>query len=59
MLLKNGTLVNGEKKDILILDGKIEEIDDYISVTKAREMIRIKKNRELEILDLEDRYIMP
>ena len=51
MLLKNGTLVNGEKKDILILDGKIEEIDDYISVTKAREMIRIKKNRELEILD--------
>ena len=38
MLLKNGTLVNGEKKDILIIDGKIAEIADYIDLERAKKL---------------------
>ena len=59
MLLKNGTLVNGEKKDILIIDGKIAEIADYIDLERAKKLSLEKENKELEILDLEDKYVMP
>ena len=40
MLLKNGTLVNGEKKDILIIDGKIAEIADYIDLERAKKLFK-------------------
>ena len=50
MLLKNGTLVNGEKKDILIIDGKIAEIADYIDLERAKKL-SLEKEVLCEITD--------
>lgn len=59
MLLKNGTLANGKRKDILIVNGKIEKIADYIDLNEAKMLLLKRENKELEVLDLEDKYIMP
>lgn len=59
MLLRNGTLVNGEKTDVLIVNGKIHIIKKDIDIKEA-EKIHMQLTGEVpEIINLENKYIMP
>ena len=59
MLLRNGTLVNGEKADILIINGKIHLIKKEIEIKEAGRIFTEITGKKLEEIDLKYRYIMP
>ena len=59
MLLRNGTLVNGEKADILIINGKIHLIKKEIEIKEAGRIFTEITGKKLEEIDLKNRYIMP
>ncbi|MDR2879204.1 MAG: dihydroorotase family protein [Fusobacteriales bacterium] len=59
MLLRNGTLVNGEKADILIINGKIHLIKKEIEIKEAEKIFTEITGKKLEEIDIKYRYIMP
>ncbi|MCP1225127.1 dihydroorotase family protein [Sebaldella sp. S0638] len=59
MLLRNGTLVNGEKTDILIINGKIYLMKKEIDVFEAGRIFAEITGEELKVIDIENKYIMP
>jgi dihydroorotase len=59
MLLRNGTLANGEKTDILIVNGKIHLIKKDIDIFEAKKIFKELTGKSLEEIDLENKYIMP
>ena len=59
MLLRNGTLVNGEKTDILIINGRIHLMKMGIDTKEAEKIFKEITGGELAEIDLENKYIMP
>ena len=59
MLLRNGTLVNGEKTDILIINGRIHLMKMGIDIKEAGKIFKEITGGELVEIDLENKYIMP
>ncbi len=59
MLLRNGTLVNGEKTDILIINGRIHLMKMGIDTKEAGKIFKEITGGELAEIDLENKYIMP
>ena len=59
MLLRNGMLVNGEKTDILIINGRIHLMKTGIDFKEAEKTFKEITGGELTEIDLENKYIMP
>ena len=59
MLLRNGILVNGEKTDILVINGKIHLIEKEINIHEAERIFTEITGGKLEEIDLENKHVMP